>query len=985
MPCSAAAATVTVNPGDSIQAAIDGASAGDTIVVNSGTYSEYFTVDKTLTMSGSGWPVIDETGLGMHHVVSISAANVHFEGFDVRNSNGFSGIHVAAANAEIVNNRITNDAYGIYLDSASGATISGNEVTHNLGEGLYIQNSDNNLISGNNVSSNNVSGYAIYLLMSDGNTITGNTVLDNRVGILVASSADNVFSQNTIRANGIGSSGMGIWLDSAQNTTLRQNTIDGNYDNLYLDGSGGTTANVVYLNSFLNHIHADVDISASTTSWNSPSQLAYTYHGAPYTSFLGNYWDSYGGADTNGDGVGEAAFSLPSANSDLYPLIEGWASYTLGTPPPDSTPPGYVTGLANTTYLPTSITWTWTDPGDGDFAKVMVYLDNAFRANVTAGTQAFTASSLSASTAYTLSTRTVDTHENVNATWVNDTATTAAADLTPPAGITGLANTTYLPSLITWTWTDPGDGDFARVMVYLDGAFSANVTAGVQSFTAPGLTPDTLHAIGTRTVDASGNVNASWVNATARTSPFDPDPPQSVSALHAAAAGGSSIAWVWSDPPDADFATVKVYVNGAFKGNITKGTETYVARNLRSLSSYTIGTRTVDTSGNVNASWVNCTTRTDAVTVSDTGSDNPLPTPTAVTGLPTATPVMLDATPTPAGLPDLYIVVGATSYAPYKEWHGAYYFEDPTVLVISYGIINRGTAASNATESSVSINDVVFDTAPVPPLAPGESVTISLKNWTPDANKNRVVIHNDPGDLVRESEEFNYHTYNWNLCLDGKRNGQETGVDCGGDYCYPCSLCDPATPLPERFDWRDFNYMTWVRDQGSCGACWAFASVGAMEGVYSKEQRIHAMNMQLNLAEADLILCSGAGSCDGGSPWDASDYIRDHGIVNETCLPYVGGMTCDDKCTDSYLWRISQIRGVVNDIDERKRAVACRGPLLACGNGHCVVIAGYDGDTWIIKNSWGSGWGDHGYATVPFDESNWTVSVAWMGGVYYDE
>jgi C1A family cysteine protease len=335
-------------------------------------------------------------------------------------------------------------------------------------------------------------------------------------------------------------------------------------------------------------------------------------------------------------------------------------------------------------------------------------------------------------------------------------------------------------------------------------------------------------------------------------------------------------------------------------------------------------------------------------------------------------------------LPDLFIVVGETSYAPYKEWHGAYYFEDPTVLVISYGVTNRGTATSNATESSVSINDVLFDTQPVPPLAPGGTVTISLKNWTPDANKNRVVIHNDPGDLVSESDEYNHHTYYWYLCLDGKRNGQETGVDCGGDYCYPCSLCDPATPLPERFDWRDFNYMTWVRDQGSCGSCWAFASVGAMEGLYSKEQR---SNLQLNLAEADLVLCSGAGSCDGGSPWDASDYIRDHGIVNETCLPYQGRVTCADKCVgpDSGLWRISQIRGVVNDIDERKRAVACRGPLLAYGDGHCVVIAGYDGDAWIIKNSWGSGWGDQGYATVPFDESNWTVSVAWMGGVYYDE
>ncbi|NYT05093.1 MAG: DUF1565 domain-containing protein, partial [Methanomicrobiales archaeon] len=789
LSCGVQAATITVNPGDSIQAAIDAATAGDTIAVNSGTYNEYITVGKALTMSGSGWPVIDETGLGMHYVVSISADNVHFEGFDVRNSNSLSGIYLTAANAEIVNNRISgNDASGINLNGATGATISGNEVTSNHWYGMYIKNSDNNLISGNNVSSNEdpgVSGYGIYLLTSDGNTITGNTVLDNpSVGIKVASSADNVFSQNTVRANGLGFSGMGFWLDSAQNTTVKQNTIDGNYDNLYLDSAGGTTANVVYLNSFLNHAHADVDISASTTSWNSPSQLAYTYHGAPYTSFLGNYWDTYGGADTNGDGVGEAAFPLPSGNSDLYPLIEGWASYTLGTPPPDSTPPGYVTGLANTTYLPTSITWTWTDPGDGDFAKVMVCLDNAFRSNVTAGTQSFTASGLTPSTSYTISTRTVDTHDNVNLTWVNDTATTAAVDLTPPASVTGLANSTYLPTSITWTWTDPGDGDFARVMVYFDGAFSGNVTAGVQTVTASGFTPDTLHTIGTRTVDASGNANASWVNATARTSPFDPDPPQSVSALHAASAGGSSIAWAWLDPPDADFARVLVYVNGAFAGNITKATETYVARNLHPLTSYTIGTRTVDASGNVNTSWVNCTTRTDAPTVTDTGSDSPLPTATAVAENLTQPPVTVLVTPTPAGLPDLHLLWSETTYAPYKQWiNPGYYFEDPSVLVITYSIKNIGTVAANATTSEVFINGVLFDTNPVPSLVPGETVTIETRNWTPDAATNTIGIHIDPGNLVRESEERGLQNTVRNLCRDGKMNGQETGVDCGGDYC----------------------------------------------------------------------------------------------------------------------------------------------------------------------------------------------------------
>jgi hypothetical protein len=96
-------------------------------------------------------------------------------------------------------------------------------------------------------------------------------------------------------------------------------------------------------------------------------------------------------------------------------------------------------------------------------------------------------------------------------------ARTTSADTTPPRSITNLSNTTYQPDSITWTWTDPGDADFARVMVYLNGAWKTDVTKGTRSWTATGLLPDTSYTIGTRTVDTSGNINASWVNLTPRT------------------------------------------------------------------------------------------------------------------------------------------------------------------------------------------------------------------------------------------------------------------------------------------------------------------------------------------------------------------------------------------------------------------------------------------------------------------------------------
>ena len=111
-----------------------------------------------------------------------------------------------------------------------------------------------------------------------------------------------------------------------------------------------------------------------------------------------------------------------------------------------------------------------------------------------------------------------------NTTYYNNKTTSNATmriiDDTPPASITDLGNLTTEQSRIRWTWTDPTDADFAKVMIYLDGAFKTNVSKGTRNYTATGLDPDTSYTIGTHTVDDKGNVNQAWENDTARTLPF---------------------------------------------------------------------------------------------------------------------------------------------------------------------------------------------------------------------------------------------------------------------------------------------------------------------------------------------------------------------------------------------------------------------------------------------------------------------------------
>ncbi|MCZ7402574.1 MAG: dockerin type I domain-containing protein, partial [Candidatus Methanoperedens sp.] len=155
------------------------------------------------------------------------------------------------------------------------------------------------------------------------------------------------------------------------------------------------------------------------------------------------------------------------------------------------TPPGSITNLHNTSYLPDSITWTWTDPGDADFDHVDVYINGIFKGNVPKGDESYSATGLKSDTTYEIGTHTVDVSGNINETWKNDTARTAPVeDKTPPGSITNLHNTSYLPDSITWTWSDPGDADFDHVDVYINGIFKGNVPKGDESYSATGLKPD---------------------------------------------------------------------------------------------------------------------------------------------------------------------------------------------------------------------------------------------------------------------------------------------------------------------------------------------------------------------------------------------------------------------------------------------------------------------------------------------------------------
>ena len=165
--------------------------------------------------------------------------------------------------------------------------------------------------------------------------------------------------------------------------------------------------------------------------------------------------------------------------------------------------------------------------------------------------------------------------------------------------------------------------------------------------------------------------------------------------------------------------------------------------------------------------------------------------------------------------------------------------------------------------------------------------------------------------------------------------------------------------------------MTSIKSQ-RCADCWAHSALGATEAVGNLYFNQH---LDLNLSEQELVSCSGAGNClTGGFTHDALNYVQRAGVVDETCFPESGiDESCGTCCTNPQervmISGVKPIFPVLGE-DEIKRTLIASGPVSfgIIGWWHVMVLAGYTretgtGDTlWILKNSWGTGWGDKGFA-----------------------
>lgn len=199
-----------------------------------------------------------------------------------------------------------------------------------------------------------------------------------------------------------------------------------------------------------------------------------------------------------------------------------------------------------------------------------------------------------------------------------------------------------------------------------------------------------------------------------------------------------------------------------------------------------------------------------------------------------------------------------------------------------------------------------------------------------------------------------------------------------------------GAPVPESVDWTQLGAVTAVKDQQMCGSCYSFSATGALEG------RLEiATGKLVSLSEQQIVDCSddnGNEGCNGGLMDFVFQYVSDHGLCSEEDYPYVadkqdtcmatncnpavpehevtGYIDVHPQDTEALMEALAQGPvSVAIEADETVFQFYKSGVLTgSCGSNldHGVLAVGYGKDAngqefWKVKNSWGEGWGDHGY------------------------
>lgn len=341
-------------PFQSPSRAIAAAQPGDTIEIGPGVYAGNLLLDRSLSLIGSGRPVIRGRGDGSVITVTADACTLH--GLVVEHSGTMlatedSGILLKSNRNRVDNNDLRDVLFGIYLYHADDNVVSNNHIIGRSyldlggrGSGIHIWNSERNNLTGNTITQvrdgmylqntyhsvirgNRIFNlrYGLHYMWSDDNIFEDNLFYDNiagaavmyshRVqmrrnmfrhnrgyssyGILFQENDDCIFEDNVISDNAVG-----IFMEAMRRGKVRRNLISAN--DVAIQAFGSASENQFEYNNFVENLSPILEVgSPANTRWNGES--------------AGNYWSDYEGYDLDGDGIGDAPYKI----ANLFAHLEG--------------------------------------------------------------------------------------------------------------------------------------------------------------------------------------------------------------------------------------------------------------------------------------------------------------------------------------------------------------------------------------------------------------------------------------------------------------------------------------------------------------------------------------------------------------------------------------------------------------------------------------------------------------------------------------
>jgi C1A family cysteine protease len=219
---------------------------------------------------------------------------------------------------------------------------------------------------------------------------------------------------------------------------------------------------------------------------------------------------------------------------------------------------------------------------------------------------------------------------------------------------------------------------------------------------------------------------------------------------------------------------------------------------------------------------------------------------------------------------------------------------------------------------------------------------------------------------------------------------------------------DSTKETPKHVSWYAKGFITPIKDQAKCGSCYAFASCALLESYYlinfGETLDLSEQYFMMKTKVGDLL-----GGCKGNNLWVCAATCIAYGAPKESCCPYKAvDEACPTSCQETYTapcLTTGEIKGFQQILAEHGPIVVgfmvyedfrnytggvykyVNGEFLG---GHAVLIVGYNKEKryWIVKNSWGTKWGEtcegkgseRGYFRIGFGEC--MIEMPYMGPFY---